>query len=197
MYIELTDHLRCPEPHDEAFLVLLPDAVSHRSVQTGVLGCPVCHRTFRIEAGVFDTGDGPAPAVGAPAIEPAALAALMGIAGPGGYVVLVGPVAAHATALRELLGDVSIVAVNGPASVVDAPGVNIVRSGGLPLKSASVRAVVLGGAYGSDARWIAEGARALLPGLRVVGEGSEPALAGLEVLASAGGWWVASRGRGA
>ena len=25
MFIELTDHLRCPEDHEESFLVLLPD----------------------------------------------------------------------------------------------------------------------------------------------------------------------------
>lgn len=195
MYIELTDHLRCPEPHDESFLVLLPDLVAQRSVQSGTLGCPVCHRTFRIEGGVFDTGDAPAPAAEEPTMEPAALAALMGIAGPGGYVVLVGPVAARAGGLREILGEVSVVAVNGPASVVDAPGINIIRSGGLPLKSASMRAVVLSGNFGREDAWIADGARVLLPGLRVVGEGTEPALAGLEVLASAGGWWVGSRRR--
>lgn len=88
-----------------------------------------------------------------------------------------------------------MVAVNGPASVVDSPGINIIRSGGLPLKSASMRAVVLSGNFGREDAWIADGARVLLPGLRVVGEGTEPALAGLEVLASAGGWWVGSRRR--
>ena len=25
MFIELTDHLRCPEDHEEAYLVLLPE----------------------------------------------------------------------------------------------------------------------------------------------------------------------------
>jgi len=44
MYIELTDHLRCPENHEERFLVLLPDRVEDRSVRTGQLGCPVCGR---------------------------------------------------------------------------------------------------------------------------------------------------------
>jgi hypothetical protein len=38
MFIELTDHLRCPEEHDEASLVLLPDELAGRSVRTGTLG---------------------------------------------------------------------------------------------------------------------------------------------------------------
>jgi uncharacterized protein YbaR (Trm112 family) len=56
MYIELTDHLRCPENHEERFLVLLPDRVEDRSVRTGQLGCPVCGRTFVLVDGVLDVG---------------------------------------------------------------------------------------------------------------------------------------------
>ena len=63
MFIELTDHLRCPADHDESFLVLLPDRMEGRSVRTGHLGCPVCGRTFQLADGVLDTGDAPAPGV--------------------------------------------------------------------------------------------------------------------------------------
>ena len=42
MFIELTDHLRCPADHEEAFLVLLPDQMDGRAVRGGALGCPVC-----------------------------------------------------------------------------------------------------------------------------------------------------------
>ena len=42
MFIELTDHLRCPEDHDEQFWCLLPDRLDGRSVKEGQLGCPVC-----------------------------------------------------------------------------------------------------------------------------------------------------------
>ena len=42
MHIELTDHLRCPREHAEAFLVLLPDRMDQRRVVAGHLGCPVC-----------------------------------------------------------------------------------------------------------------------------------------------------------
>ena len=41
MFIELTDHLRCPADHEESYLVLLPDEIRERSVRAGRLGCPV------------------------------------------------------------------------------------------------------------------------------------------------------------
>jgi hypothetical protein len=56
-----------------------------------------------------------------------------------------------------------------------------------------MRGVVLSGEYGNDAAWIREAARVLLAGLRVVGEGADPAPDLVDVIASAGGWWVATR----
>src|SRR2546421_743598 len=58
MFIELTDHLRCPADHEEQFLVLLPDRMEGRSVLSGELGCPVCGRVVRVEEGVADFGAG-------------------------------------------------------------------------------------------------------------------------------------------
>ncbi len=59
MFIELTDHLRCPEDHEEQFLVLLPDRLDGRSVKEGQLGCPVCGRTFAVRDGTVDFGGAP------------------------------------------------------------------------------------------------------------------------------------------
>ena len=189
MFIELTDHLRCPESHEEAYLVLLPDSVVQRSVLSGELGCPVCHRTLYIRDGILDTGDAPPPATSEPTLDGASAAALTGLGGPGGYLVLVGPIAGRWREVEGTLNGVSIVAVNGPAALADARGLSVLRSARLPLKAASMRGVVLSGAFGSDPAWIREGARVLLPGLRVVGEGEEPDPALVEVIASAGGWW--------
>src|SRR5215203_2400803 len=94
MFIELTDHLRCPNDHDESFLVLLPDVIEGRSVQTGQLGCPICGRTFQLVDGVLDTGDSP-PAGGiASALDAGTLTTLVGLHGQGGYLALVGAVGA-------------------------------------------------------------------------------------------------------
>lgn len=189
MFIELTDHLRCPVEHDEAFLVLLPGLVDGRSVRSGTLGCPVCDRRFTIRDGVFDTGDAPPPS--APSrLGPEAVAALAGLNGPGGYLVLAGSPAASWREIAELIPGVGLVAVNPPADVADQPGVSVLRSARLPIKTHSMRGVVLGPPFGSEPQWVREAARVLLPGLRMVGEGGNPSGDAVDLMASADGVWV-------
>jgi uncharacterized protein YbaR (Trm112 family) len=197
MFIELTDHLRCPADHDEAFLVLLPDRVEGRSVQTGTLGCPVCDRRFELHDGVLDTGDAPSPRATA---EPSkltaeALAPLAGLNGPGGYLVLVGPPAGLWRDVAALVPGVALVAVNPPLAVVDEAGISVLRGGRLALKTDSMRGVVLGRPYGGEPAWVEEAARVVLPGLRVVGEGPDPDPELVDLMASAGGVWVGTRRR--
>jgi uncharacterized protein YbaR (Trm112 family) len=196
MFIELTDYLRCPAEHDESFLVLLPDRLEGRSVIAGQLGCPVCGRTFALEAGVLDTGDSPVSAeAGGTALDPEALTALAGLSGPGGYLTLVGPVADLWEEVAELNPGVALVAVNPSAAMSEAPGVSVLRGGRLPLKSGSMRGVVLGRPYGDDPYWVGEATRVVLPGLRVVGEGVEPPGDLVDLMASADGVWVGTRRR--
>jgi hypothetical protein len=197
MFIELTDHLRCPADHDEAFLVLLPDQVEGRSVRTGILGCPICDRRFELHDGVLDTGDEPPPHVGAGPgqLTAEALAPLAGLNGPGGYLVLVGPPAALWRDVMELVPGVALVAVNPPPTVADEGGISVLRGRRLALKTSSMRGVVLGAPYGGDPAWVREGMRVVLPGLRVVGEGPDPDSDLVDLMASAGGVWVGSRRR--
>ncbi len=191
MFIELTDHLRCPAEHDEQFLVLLPERIEDRWVRAGDLGCPVCGRAFRVDDGIFEAGEPPA-ARGASALPAEAVAALAGLGGPGGYLVLVGGAAANAAG--ELVPGVGVVAVNPEPAIADGTGgASVIRGSRLPLKSSSMRAVVLGPGYADDALWIAEAMRVTLPGLRIVGEGAPPDRPDLEVLATAAGCWVATK----
>ncbi|HXE56422.1 MAG TPA: Trm112 family protein [Gemmatimonadales bacterium] len=199
MFIELTDHLRCPADHPEAFLVLLPDEVVDRTVRAGVLGCPVCRREYRIRDGVAELHD-EAEAIGVDAgsrgapIDGSALAAFLGLGGPGGYVVLVGTAADRWEPAAEAMGGVHLVAVNPTRPVPASLRASPVRAGRIPLKARSVRGVVLGAGYAADPAWRREAIRVTLPGLRVVGESAEPpGEEGIEPLASAGGWWVARR----
>ncbi len=192
MFIELTDHLRCPSDHDEQFLVLLPDRVENRSVRTGQLGCPVCGRVFRLSDGVFDTGDAPEPPPPGGALSADAIGTLAGLHGPGGYLVLVGAPAALSDEVSARFPGVALVAVNPPAGVADGGLLSIVRAGMLPLKSRSMRGAVLGAPFGADDRWVREAARVVLPGLRIVGEGPDPVGEAVEPMASAGGVWVAT-----
>jgi uncharacterized protein YbaR (Trm112 family) len=190
MFIELTDHLRCPTDHEESYLVLLPDRMEDRSVREGRLGCPVCGRTYSLAEGVLDLGGEVPEPPESTLLEPEPLTALVGLSGPGGSLVLVGRPAARWREVAELNPGVGLVAVNPGPEVVDAPGISVLRSGSLPLKSRSMRGVVLGSPYGSDPRWVAAGARVVLPGLRVAGEGRLPESAPIDLMATAGGVWV-------
>jgi len=197
MFIELTDHLRCPADHDEAFLVLLPDRVEGRSVRSGTLGCPICDRRFTLREGVLDVGDAPAPAESEviDRLTPEALVPLVGLSGPGGYLTLVGPPAAGWREVAALVPGVALVAVNPPAQVADEAALSVIRGGRLPLKRNSMRGVVLGRPYGGDPAWVAEASRVVLPGLRVVGSGGDPPADAIELMASAGGVWMGMRRR--
>ncbi len=190
MFIELTDHLRCPRGHAESYLVLLPQRMEGRSVREGRLGCPVCGNTLSLADGVLDLGDGPPDPPASTLLQPDPLTALVGLNGPGGYLVLVGRPADAWRAVAELNLGVGLVAVNPGPQVTDEEGISVLRSGSLPLKSHSMRGVVLGAPYGDDPHWVVEGARVVLPGLRVAGEGGVPDSAALELMASAGGVWV-------
>ena len=190
MFIELTDHLRCPADHEESYLVLLPDRMEDRWVREGRLGCPVCGRTYSLADGVLDLGGEVPQPPASTLLEPEPLTALVGLSGPGGYLVLVGRPAARWREVAELNPGVGLVAVNPGPEVVDAPGISVLRGGSLPLKSRSMRGVVLGSPYGSDPLWVTDGARVVLPGLRVAGEGRLPESAAIEMMATAGGVWV-------
>jgi uncharacterized protein YbaR (Trm112 family) len=194
LFIELTDMLRCPADHPEQYLVLLPDQVEHRVVVSGELGCPVCGETFRIKDGITRLGDPPDISSSVPSLDAGAAYAFLGLTGPGGYVVLVGGVALLGVELAGLLDGVHLVALNAPAGLPGGADVSVIGAGRIPLKTGSVRGVVLGAGYGSDPAWLEEAHRVVLPGLRIVGEGSEQAREGWEALGSAEGVWVVRRG---
>jgi hypothetical protein len=192
MFIELTDHLRCPKDHPEAYLVLLPDKVVGRDVVAGHLGCPVCGWSTHFTASAVDFGGGH-PASGSTRLTVAAIDAFLGLGGPGGYVALAGPVASLIPELTSVLTGVRLVAVNPAADIDGEFPASVLRAGRLPLKTGSMRGVVLGAGLGSEEYWVREAVRVTLPGLRIVGEGPPPELAGLEILASGGDAWVARK----
>lgn len=189
MFIELTDHLRCPADHDESFLVLLPTGMDGRVVRAGVLGCPICHRETAVEDGIADFGDAP-PASVATGLAPEAAHALLGLDGPGGYVALVGGAGALAAGLTALLPGVRFVLVNPPAGAAPSDSVSVLRAARLPIKAAAMRGAVITADHASDPAWCEATLGCVLPGLRVLVEGEATDRPGVSVLAEAGGWWV-------
>jgi hypothetical protein len=206
VFIELTDHLRCPADHEEAFLVLVPERMEGRRVVAGHLGCPVCGWGTGWTEGIPDFHGRPAasgeaisapsdasPATGGgPAFDAAAALALLGLDGPGGWVAFAGRTGALARQFAELLPNVNIVAVNPPAAAPPDDTVSVIRSGVWPLKRHSLRGVVVG----ADAAAMAAAALgSVLPGLRAAGEGEPPPLgASAELVAVAPGAWVVRQG---
>ncbi len=66
MHIELVDSLRCPEPHDDTWLVASVTRFDGRDIVEGVLGCPSCRRQYEVRRGEVDFtgGAGGAQALG-------------------------------------------------------------------------------------------------------------------------------------
>jgi uncharacterized protein YbaR (Trm112 family) len=200
MFIELTDHLICPAPHEEQYLVLLPGEMDGRRVVTGALGCPACGRIVRVMDGVAEFGPAPGtgpslapPAPAAPAALTAeAMTALLGLGGPGGFVALIGSVGALAAELVERMPGIALALVNPPGPVADTLAASVIRSDRLPLKTSSMRGIVVGPDFAGQSTWIADAVRAVLPGLRVVALGSDPPET-LELLGRTADCWVAEK----
>lgn len=193
MLIELTDHLRCLGPHQESYLVLLTGQMVGRRVVTGHLGCPICGLEVRIRDGAADFEPSAPPPVPAPTVLDAeAVLTFLGLGGPGGWVALAGAAGALAPALSQLLPGVNLAVVNPPPETRDGGATSVLRGARLPLRSKSMRGVVLGADLADRAEWVEDAFRAVLPGLHVVVEAPapDPAPPDAEILAAAPECWV-------
>jgi len=205
VHIDLTEMLRCPEPHDEAFLVMSTGEMRGRMVRSGLLGCPVCGREYPLMKGVArfsgsgERGAAPsaAPSGAAPRSplpDAETLQALLDLSGPGGYVVLVGSAARHAVGLAGLMGGIHYVGIDAPPDVEELSVLSLLACDTMiPLRRAMARAVVVGRDR-AEAAWLAEAQRILLPGRRLVVERDDVTPpAGLTQVASGQGLLVAER----
>jgi uncharacterized protein YbaR (Trm112 family) len=194
LFIELSEFLRCPEAHEATFCVVAPDEMVGRMITRGVVGCPVCRREYPIEDGVVRFGDagtgGPGRAEGADLPDPEVVQALLGLGGPGGFVVLVGTAARCAAPLAERMGGVHFVGINPPRDVATSPALSLlVHPATIPLRDAMARGVLLGAECAAPP-WIGEGTRVLLEGLRLVVVGEDVSVPGVERMAVGRGLWV-------
>ena len=196
MHIDLTEMLRCPEPHDEAFLVMSTGEMRGRMVRSGLLGCPVCGREYPLIKGVARfSGIGEQRAVSsALPVDAESLQALLDLSGPGGYVVLVGNAARHAVGLAGLMGGIHFVGIDAPPDVEELPVLSLLSCDSMiPLRRAMARAVVVGRDH-AEAAWLGEAERILLPGRRLVVEREDVTPpAGLTRVASGRGLLVFER----
>jgi uncharacterized protein YbaR (Trm112 family) len=197
VFIELTDQLRCPADHPESYLVLLPDVMEGRRIIRGTLGCPACNVQYPIVDGIARFGADP-PADPTPQPSPsaqlkpdaAAILAFLGIDGPGGYLGLVGDASRFGEDLARLLPGVHLVLVNPPPGTLPTERYSVLLAERMPMKSRSLRGVVLGMPQATNSGWQSQAIQVVLPGLRATGQGPTPAVEGFQVLGAADGWWV-------
>ncbi|MGH8622483.1 MAG: hypothetical protein ACRET3_10120 [Burkholderiales bacterium] len=209
MHIELTEMLRCPEPHREEMLVLSTGEIRDRMVRFGLIGCPVCHNEYPIARGVVDfrrskervSGEqtpGPRPVYRPPSPLPSAdaaqLQALLELSGSGGYVVLIGSAVRQAPRLSVLMEGIHFVGINAPPEMDEQPTLSLLYANErVPLRTSVARGVVVGADLATSP-WLVEADRVLLRGRRFVVENEEPELPiGLVKLAAEHGLWVGEK----
>lgn len=200
MFIELVDHLRCPRPHEETWLVVSADRTEGRDIVEGTLGCPICHAEYPIHRGVVGFGRPersarPAPGAVAPVSDPAPamrLAALLDLSDAAGFALLAGSWARHAHVIRDIVAS-HLVLLN-PAPPIDARGgLSVLEApDAIPLAEASCRGVALDAAHADPARTTAA-VRLLRPRGRLVAPAATPLPPGVSELARDAELWVAER----
>ncbi len=192
MFIELAEYLRCPADHEEqTYCVVVPDTMDDRDVRTGSIGCPICKREYSIIDGEARFGSLPPQVSGEPAsdalLDAETLHALLGLAGPGGYVVLLGTAGRLASTLAERLKGIHVISVNPPADVQSGSSVSVLRHDTrIPLRDAMARSLVIGADHTSPA-WLADAVRVVLRGLRLVVLREDVTVEGVEMMVREGG----------
>ncbi|HEX8210392.1 MAG TPA: Trm112 family protein [Longimicrobium sp.] len=200
MHILLTDILTCPRCGPELGLILLADRLEERRVVQGSLGCSNCREMYPIEDGTVDlrvVGGAPTPAAAQDPDAAVRLAALLGLAGASGTVLVAGPGAELAPAIAALVPGLQVVAFTAhPIPEDGTPGVSRVAGGpALPVRGGMLRGVALTGAETP----LAEAVRVLAPGTRLVldpapeGASEELRRLGAEVLLEQEGVVVAKK----
>jgi uncharacterized protein YbaR (Trm112 family) len=166
MHIEFIDLLRCPNPHEETWLVAALHKMDARLVVEAKLGCPVCSAEYFIRDGVAifseDERTGSAIRGSPPADAAERIAAFLDLTGPGKTVLLVGDEAASAQALSEL-SDARVIALNSPHGSQLSERVAHVRARApVPLAARSLDGIALDQSH-TNPEMISEAARLLRP----------------------------------
>jgi len=204
MRLDLAERLRCPATHHTPTpLVVVARAVEGRDLRTGLAGCPLCRLEARFVDGdlCFDVpalGPGAAATDVPPVREAAApsdaverLVALLGLAEPGGAVLLTPGYASLAEALVAATGVEAV--LFDPAGTGALPPGRWVRglATAVPFTDATFRAAALDAASSAIA---AEVLRCVVPQGRLVGAAGLTPPDGVTVLARDDREWVGERG---
>lgn len=204
MFVELVDHLRCPQPHESTWLVLAAGETRDRHVIEGTLGCPVCGEQYPVVGGTAWFTQLPTsmrahrgtatPLPGGDGGDwPLRLAAYLGLADGRGVVGLYGKWAAYAEALGDVVEGIEPLAVDPGEATHPLLSAVVPRSRAhIPLATGSLRAVALDPGEPA-AQALTEAVRIVRDGGRILAPAAVPLPAGVRELARDTDWWVGER----
>lgn len=164
MHIELIDLLRCPEAHEETWLVAAFNRMEGRVVLDAKLGCPVCRREYTVRDGVAIFGDG---ITSEPSAEDAThIAAFLNLTSPGKSVLLAGGFAEAAAKIADIT-DARVISLNVTKPKRDDRVLEIRTNSRIPLASSSLDGIALDQAHSTEGL-LRESERVVRPGGRLV-----------------------------
>ncbi len=198
MFIELVDALRCPNPHEESWLVAAATRMEFRHIVDGTMGCPVCKAQYPVRRGVVDfrrAGTAVVPQPSPPDhAEAARLAAFLDLTDRTGFAVLLGAWSVHAPLVRGLV-ETPLIIVDPPDGTEGEPGISVLLCDGpIPIAAGSARGMAIDG--GGVTR-VASAVRATRAKGRVYAPVSVPVPDGVTELARDAATWVGERGTSA
>ncbi|HUQ19815.1 MAG TPA: hypothetical protein VM099_09405 [Gemmatimonadaceae bacterium] len=164
MHIELIDLLRCPEPHEETWLVAAFSRMEGRVVHEAKLGCPVCRREYPVRDGVATFGDGISPECSAG--DATHIAAFLNLSSSGKTVLLAGALAEHSEAIAAM-AEARVISLNATKSKHDDHVLEIRTNSRIPLSSSSLDGIALDKAHSAE-ELMREAERVIRPGGRIV-----------------------------
>jgi uncharacterized protein YbaR (Trm112 family) len=201
MHIELVETLRCPNPHEDTWLVAAVTRFDGRDIVDGVLGCPGCRAQYPVRAGVVDftgaTGTSERAVEGREDDEPLPTPdellrarALLALGDAGGVVLLGGRLGRFGPVLEDQV-QVAALLLNPTRT---RPGERAFPSAlraddVLPVAAAALRGAWLDADTATPAM-LAAAVRALRPGGRLVAPVTSPLPAGVRELARDAHEWV-------
>lgn len=191
MLRDLLDALRCPNDHDESWLVAMVHRADGPVLLDADLACPVCSAEFAVRDGMATFSDTVLIATPGLAPDPLRLAALLGVTEGALPILLAGQVT---RAGRGLAGHVPVpqVWINAPTEVADQPAFTsrLALRERLPLGVATLAAAAIDAPHATPIL-LSGLVRAIRQGGRLVAPVATPLPAGVRELARDEQEWVA------
>lgn len=164
MHIELIDLLRCPEPHEETWLVGAFNRMDGRAVVEAKLGCPICRREYPVRDGVAIFGEGIVSE--GSAADATRIAAFLNLTSPDKTVLLAGAFADASAGIADMT-QARVISLNATTPNRDDHVLEIRTNSRIPLASSSLDGVALDKAHSTD-EWVREAERVVRAGGRIV-----------------------------